>query len=256
MTVFLAIKVKIGTLITQPAIGNFLARIFKNRIPAGGCIIDTASPLITPTIKACLFWGLYESAEIRFVGHYLRRDLDVIELGSSLGVVACHIRKRIDATRRLICVEANPDLAPLIKQNLRINGLATNVDVVSKAIDYTHGSGNTALFVRGRSNLAGVVSLRASANRGLKVDRTTLLQILKESRIGNYALVCDIEGAEAGIILRDKEALLRCKLMIIELHETILSEKPLSIDSLEKSLRSIHDFKLVARHGRVFVFER
>ena len=51
-------------------------------------------------IIASIFWGFYESAEIRLLNKYFKGDSDVIECGASSGIVSAFIT--VDAIFRLI----------------------------------------------------------------------------------------------------------------------------------------------------------
>jgi len=85
------IKVGIAKILTANLVGQVVAIAYANEIPCRGLRFSTADPQIHPGVKASLFWGLYESAEIRFVNAYLPRSIDVVELGSSIGVVSCSV---------------------------------------------------------------------------------------------------------------------------------------------------------------------
>ena len=50
--------------------------------------------------RAMIFWGFYESAEIRLIEKYFDGKTDVIELGSSMGIVSTHIAKKLVAGKR------------------------------------------------------------------------------------------------------------------------------------------------------------
>jgi len=89
----------IGPLLANRWTGIIAARVLGDRIPHRGLIIDTSSPVVTPNIKAALLLQGYESGEYRFVRRYVPTDCDVIELGGSLGVISCTIRRRIDPAR-------------------------------------------------------------------------------------------------------------------------------------------------------------
>src|SRR3569623_274442 len=86
----------IGPLLANRWTGLVAARVLRDRIPHRGLTIDTSSPVVTPEIKAALRMRVYESSEYRFVRRYVPTDCDVIELGGSLGVISCTIRRRID----------------------------------------------------------------------------------------------------------------------------------------------------------------
>ena len=253
---FTSVKKIVVGFLCQPAVGRLLAFAFRDRISCQGCVIDTSSDIVTPKVKAMLFWRIYESAEIRFVRQYLNRDLDVIELGSSLGVVTCQIRKRMSGSHRLVSIEAHPELARQVKSNLRINGLDKKVSVINKAIAYHPSQRKTAFYVFSGSNLTGHIAERQNGARGLKVEATTLSQIIDENGISAYALVSDIEGAEAGFIIHDQEALKKCRQIIIELHDTSINGVAIGTKQMCDRLTGEHGFTLRDQYGPIYVFER
>jgi len=136
MGIVLGIKASVARAICHPAIGRAIGQLLRDHIPYRGCLIETTSRNVCPETKAALFWGIYESCELRFVQRYIRRDLDVVELGASIGGVTCHIRKRLGPDQRLLAVEANPELAALACRSLERNGLARNVSILKRAICY------------------------------------------------------------------------------------------------------------------------
>ena len=111
-----------------------------------------------------LYWGLYESAEIRFVQRYVGDDVDVVELGSSLGVVSCQIASQLSGDTRLVCVEANEEMLPTLRRNIANNTSLRKVRCVHGAIDYS-GDAIVNLDV-GPSNVS------ASVCEGSKPGRT------------------------------------------------------------------------------------
>jgi FkbM family methyltransferase len=250
------LKAAVADGLCHPAVGRFLSFAFSGRIPSlrfRGFRLDTRAPSVTPEIVAMIFWGIYESAEVRFVKRYLRSDLDVVELGSSLGAVSCHIALRQHAGRRLVCVEANVNLVPVLQRNVSANA-AQSVDVVNRAIGY---DGPTVRLELGSDNTTSRVMTAGAHDEAEEVPASTLSEILEEFGVcGDYALVSDIEGAEAGFIDQDPAALSRCRQMVIELHEIEDARGRVTIDDLAETLIKRHGFQLVDRHGAVCVFER
>lgn len=251
------LKQTIASALCQPFIGRTLAFLLHDRIPCRGGLVDTSSRLVTPKIKAMLFWRIYESAEIRFIQQYLRPDLDVIELGSSIGVLASQIRRRIDDERKLITVEANPELAEQIKINVNLNTPGAQLSVINKAIDYDPSGRRAVAYSAGNSTLAGHIAEQNGDGSAPHVKTTTLAQICEEYLPGKpYVLVSDIEGAEAGIALCELDALKFCQQMIIELHATVFNREVLSIEQLSMMFIDRHGFVLRDHYGSVYVFEK
>lgn len=108
----------IGRLLMQPVIGRLAARLFDHRIPHHNLTIQTSSRLVSDRVRASLLLGGYESAEYRFVKRHIPADASVIELGASMGVMACHLRRRVAPPHRVIAVEADSLLFGLIEATL------------------------------------------------------------------------------------------------------------------------------------------
>lgn len=250
------LKTVIAAAICNPVVGNLLSLVYHDRIPHEGLVIDTSHPIVTPTMKASIFWRLYEGAEIRFVHQYLRCDLDVVELGSSIGVLACQVRKQMVTSRRLFCVEADPRLVEQIHTNLSLNKLEANVLVINHAIAYGIGAEELVSFSAGEANTLGQLTTGNGSGSDIKVRATTLSGLLEKNGIGEYSLICDIEGAEADIPLHDAVALEGCKQLIIELHKTVLGNRVFEVENLIELFSNVGRFNLRARYGPVCVFER
>lgn len=237
-------------------VDRIIASVLHNRIRSRGCTVDTSSTLVRPWVKSLIFWGFYEKPEILFVQRYLRADLDVIELGSSLGVVAAQIAKRIAADKQLITVEADPRLVDVINANVHANARTANVTVMNAAIDYSETAQPFVEIAFGESNLSGHIAGESQREPGVRVATTTLSALLAAHAIQSYALVSDIEGAEAGIIEHEQAALAGCAQIIIELHDTTWQHRNTTIEDLSRALQEKHGFKLRDRMRAVFVFDR
>ena len=253
---FIRAKIEIARLMCHPLIGRLISTIYHNRIHTNGLTIDTNLSIITPEIKASLFWGIYEKAEIRFVKQYIQRDCDVIELGSSLGVVSCQICKVLDANRKLICLEANPELIEIMKLNLHVNCLEHDVIVIDKAIDYDSSRNSINLSFDSDHTGARISNGKVNAKHQWEVKTITLSNLLHSYDISEYVLVCDIEGAEAQIIDKDGLSLSKCRQIILELHDTTLDGRDISIDDMLGTLTQRLGFRLRDQHGPVLCLER
>ena len=77
---FNILKAAAGWLLTHHCVGYWLGILFANKIPVhGGLTIDTTFGE-SNSVKAALFWGLYKSAEMRFIRRFLRLNRHVVEL--------------------------------------------------------------------------------------------------------------------------------------------------------------------------------
>ncbi len=250
---FLKLKMFIAGMICSPFIGKLIGNIFRDRIPLKGLIICTHNPAISPVTKAQLFWGIYESAELKFICKYLRTDLAVIELGSSLGVTTCSIRNLIQDTKTMICVEANPMLMKSIRQNLDFNCPGKKITLLNGAIHYSD-EGPAKLILNEKSTDSVIAGSEGSG--GISVPAIRLSDIIEAGKLAEFALVSDIEGAEIQLLTEDSKALERCRQIIIELHSGIYKGDSYNPSSLCDMIMNHHGFRLTDQFGPVFVFER
>jgi FkbM family methyltransferase len=246
----------IAGVLCHPYVGNVISLMFRDRIPSHGFRIDTAHNVVEPWVKASLFWGIYESAEVRFVKRHLRPDLDVVELGGSLGVITSQISLKLKPQRRIVCVEANPFLLNTLQKNIDRNCNGRNVTIVHGAIA---DNGTKCEFINlamGEDNTDSHITDYVLPN-SVRVPALTLKTVLEtQGIVQDFALVSDVEGAEANFIENDDGALRRCQQIIIELHETDWKGTLLTAEYLRSRLESLHGFQLVESYGPVCVFER
>ena len=247
---FLGLKKLAAAVLCSPLSGRLLGLAFGGKIPHRGVRIEVP-PGGDPRVVAALFWGTYESAEVRFVRAHLQGDLDVVELGSSLGGVSSEIARRLQPGRKLVCVEANPELLAVLGRNLQRNAPQVQVQLVHGAISY---DGRPEVeFAIGESNLSSHLGSNARTRR---VPAVTLGSVLSQAGLGDFALVSDIEGAEAGVFTQDSAALARCRLLIIELHQVHHQGTDHTPDTLIALIEQRTGMRLLARYAEVCTFAR
>jgi FkbM family methyltransferase len=245
------LKLWLANRLHDPRVGKLAGLVFQDRIPFYGARVDTSEAAVADQIKAMLLWRMYESGEVRFVRKYLRPDLDVIELGSSIGAMATQILSIIDRDRRLVCVEANPALLASIRKNVD-----TRATVIHAAVAYEQK--DTVELALGESSLGSAVKADRAAGRSVTVPAKTLRQIHHSAGLGRFALVCDIEGAEHDLFALDPVVLGQCEQIVIELHDVSSSSdgRLKTVERLASSIRTDHGFRQLARYGPVCVYQR
>ena len=248
----LKVKQFVWSILTSSLVGQIILRFYGDYIPSNGMKIFIPSSIFSPKMAAKVFWGFYEKSEIILLEKYLHSDIDIIELGSSIGVVSSHIARKMQMGNTLICVEANPDIIPILKENLAINAANLEPIIINAAISSTTAQ-EINLFV-GNTHTASNVFFAKHTYR--KVPVTTLTQICDQYQIHDFALVCDIEGSEWEILAYEPSALNHCRQIIIELHPYNALDKQISVRDMEQFLVSELAFTIVHRRGNVFVFEK
>lgn len=121
---------QIGRVLKSVWLGRLVGKAFGNSIPFRGLRIVT--PEGDHLTKANLFFRMYESAECRFLGR-LPGAIPAVDLGAGIGVTAALLAQRAP---RVICVEANYDLVPLIRENVKRNAPSAQLSIFERGIAY------------------------------------------------------------------------------------------------------------------------
>ena len=250
------IKAHIFSLLSNNVIGSIILFLFKEKTPDmrwPGFRFNLKNDFVSKKNIASVFWGFYESAEIRFIEKYLNETTDVIELGSSLGVVSSHIVSRLCVGQKLICVEANPNLVRNIEENIkRANKQGCTVSVINKAIGYH--SKKVYLQLSSNNTETRVSGADDKSDQSICIETSTLQQIVNDNLTGNYTLVCDIEGSEIELLINDEAVLKKCTYLFIELHDTIYNTINYTVKQLRELIVSKHGFKEKDSYGNVYYF--
>ena len=202
---------------------------------------------------ASIFWGFYESAEIRMVEKYLNVNLDIIELGASLGIVSSHIAAKLSPGKMLLLVEANPNLIDTIHKNVARHLIkGASLTVVNRAIAY--GYEQVSMVLTNNNTETRISENQLESEMAVVVKTVTIESLIAEYNIQQYGLVCDIEGAEIEILMNEMGTLKQCKQLIIELHKTSYKGKEYSVLDIAHLLMHDYQFSFVMNHGPVYLF--
>ena len=215
--------------------------------------IPAGSPLVA---RKALRSGIYELPERRMIVKYLPRDLPVIELGGSYGIVSHAIRRHIATACTLTIVEANPLMVPVCRANVALAGAGDTTTVIEAALAYGAETVRfTAMNSIHTSHLA-TEGETVGAGRIIEVQATSLAKLVADAGItGDFSLVCDIEGAEFDLLLHDKAILGRCALIVMEIHPDTFIDRGASVVAFRQML-SDAGFDLLDHEAQVIVARR
>jgi FkbM family methyltransferase len=236
--------------------GTIILLLFGKRIPnlRHKGFRFTVSPSVEKRIAASVFFGFYESAEIRFVQKFFQGDIDVIELGASSGIVSAYITSRFtDNSKQLVSVEANEKLRSVWLENVRrTNRFDTTTILLNNAVYYDADS--VSFFVSDNATESRVETGAGNRSNQVTVPAITLGKITAIHNMKEFALFCDIEGAEIQVLVNESEdTLLKCKHLFIELHETTYKGQRYSVAQLDELIQS-KGFAVVEKHGPVIYY--
>src|ERR1700733_4995035 len=247
-----AVKLRIAKIVASDRAGQLIGAVTRKWIRHQGLWFDTRSSDFSPTVRAQMFFGGYESAETRMIRRVLQNSSTVVELGSSLGVTTAHIAAVMAPRGHLICVEANPRLVPGLRERTLQRAAPQRVDIVHAAV--THYCGTTMLTVA-QETVSSRLGRPRPNEETAQVPALTLREILNRTGVAEFDLVCDIEGAESSFLLRDPSVLHRCRRAVLELHDTTVDGQKVSVyDLMDAAVTA--GFKILARHGPVVALGR
>src|SRR5262249_10730080 len=210
-----------------------------------GCRINLDS-CHSSDIVNLLKTGRYELPERIAVRRYLNDQLPVIELGASIGVVACATNLRLQRRDQHVVVEANPTLIPCLTENRRRNGCG--YEILHRAVGYECDVVEMHLH----RNNALVGSKYIDGGEVVRIPAIRLREILKSRGFERAALICDIEGSEYELMQHDASVLgERVSLLILELHERMLGQERTHL--VRKTLADI-GFACVYKNHENYVF--
>jgi FkbM family methyltransferase len=181
------------------------------------CTFRVRHPAITTSMKSPFLLGGYERAERDILKQYLNPAIGVVELGGSVGVIACLTNKMLRNPQTHVVVEANPDLIGLLKDNRDRNGCT--FAILNRAVAY--GSDEVSFYQDAGCFLAGSVHVRTATS--VTVPTTSLRRIIRDYAIETCTLICDIEGGEMDLVRHESDVLEKhVEMVIVEIHGWLL----------------------------------
>ena len=200
----------------SPAVGRVL-RFVGPKTTLKGLRFDLRSPNLSLGEVANLYFDRRERAEHDMVRrHILHSDVtQIVELGVSIGYIAANL---VFAKKVSYCgIEASPRLAREAHVNIRNNDRwGSDIRIENVCIDYT--GRQYVEFGESHNSLVGKLGRRNGTL--VRVPAATFSEIVRRLELRDFALITDIEGAEAEILFKDPESLRGCRIIVTELENT------------------------------------
>ena len=188
-------------------------------IDCEGLRVAVRPGFISDRIARPLQSGRYERGERRGLERLLRPDDRVLDLGGGLGVVASACA-RACPEGAVLTVEANPELLPMIRETLRLNG-ATDAEVRHGAVVGPGAApGPRSFYLRADFWASSMEPDSRPYLRAVSLPALPLADLMAEFR--PTVLSCDIEGGEAGLF--DGLDLSGLRLAVVEMHPKAIGE--------------------------------
>lgn len=222
-----------------------LSRISRDdTLEIGGLTLCLPPEVISPTVARIILNGDYEAVERAAVTADLSPDDRLLDLGGGIGVIALTVAKA-QPTVRILTVEANPELAPVIRRNFALNQCAaTLVEGIAALTD------GTAPFHLARDFWASSTETVEGA-REITLATVDVNRLIRDFR--PTILTMDIEGGEVDLLPQMDLAGLRR--MVIEFHPEQTPPSAISA-TLHHLLAQGFGLDLAAGSAQVLVFDR
>jgi FkbM family methyltransferase len=209
------------------------------------CRFKIPRNLTSISFRSRFFYDLHEIEERKLINKLIFPKDRVIELGACLGVVSCITNKILDKDNPThVVVEANPELIPYIYENRYLNRCNFAIELCAIA------EGRELDFYVDEQIVSG--SAHRETQKKRSVPARTISEL--ETKYGEFnVLILDIQGGELDLLLFEEKTLDHLRLIIVEMHETIIGRE--SVKECRQILR-LHNFRLIAQVDTVEAWER
>lgn len=165
--------------------------------------------------------GSYEKLEIDTLLPYVNEDSVIINLGGSVGGLACVINNHMANKENMVVVEANPDLINTLENNRDINNLMFHIEHAAVA-----GQNKEVSFNFNGLSLSGSIHRKKwlegnkwGEYKNVKMKTLTPLDIESKYGMKFNTLSCDIEGEELNLLIDMFDYFKDFKVMVVEFHD-------------------------------------
>jgi len=187
-----------------------------------GCQFVLDTPEVSDGLRYLLLSGKHEAAERLLAKRWVDPNLPLVELGASIGVVACTTNRALSDPSRHVVVEASPKLIALLHRNRVLN--RCEFTVRHRAVAY--GSAVAEFHIAAEAISS---SMHQHTGEPVAVPTTTLLSVLDERSFDVCTVICDIEGAEIDLVEQEASVLAaRVAMLIVEVHPRLVGDAPIA----------------------------
>ena len=136
----------------------------------------------------------FDPYERDFIKQHLKNDGIFLDIGANAGIYSLTAAKIINNSGHIYAIEPHPTMRARLQYNVKINGFDKKIKILNYAI--TDKMGEISLIIDD-SNMGGNSLTQKRGSKSIKVNGTTLLELLKQEKISKINIMkIDIEGAE------------------------------------------------------------
>lgn len=230
-----ALRSRFGGLVNGPrnaakeALGLYFD-LFMGEYRTDGLTFAIPRDLTSRGLRGKFITGTYELPERTLVAKHLHPDAHVLELGGSLGIVSCHVNRRLADRQAHVVLEPNAALIPWLTRNRDQNSCGFTIE------NRIMGSGGAAMLQKSKNSDSGrIVSTNATgASASLSdadvqyVETVSWDALERANHLSFDTLIADIEGAEYALLRDFPSEIERLKTIIMEMHPRIVGPQKMS----------------------------
>jgi FkbM family methyltransferase len=182
----------------------------------------------------------YEPETKALLVSFLKPGMAFVDLGANEGFFSVIAARAVGPTGRVLAIEPQSRLGPVIRRNLELND-AANVTLAQVAISAEAGVAEFNLAPDTNSGSSGLSRATRYANPTQSVRTLTLDLCLQEHALTMVDVMkIDIEGYEYEAVLGAKELFrtLKVRRLLIEIHDKLLSARGLRPQDISDFLLS------------------
>ena len=184
----------------------------RSEARVNGIVLPIDRSVLSPLMELTLAAGRYERRERALSARIIRPGDVVLELGAGLGFLSSYLRKFTGA-RKIVCVEANPNLIPYISRVHALNGIDGVELLNGVVVPRADGTASIPFYCR-RDFWASSLDPSAPFEAVVSVGALRFSDILECHRPD--VLVMDIEGGELELLTAPSAGSIRAA--VIETH--------------------------------------
>jgi len=197
----------------------------------------------------------YEAEERKLLEPILKRGMQVLEMGSSIGIVTAIIADKIGNDGKMIAIEASETL---VNYSLKWLAKYPQLQLIHGfAFPVANAPGiQIESFDEARGSLGGVVAFGKVSSEEMSDERVwDIGRVCRHFNLNPELLVVDIEGSESIMASTPPDLPVSVKYVLIEFHPGLLPAGKRDVETIKDSLE-IEGFHLKESSYSVYLFER
>jgi FkbM family methyltransferase len=197
--------------------------------------------------------GVYDPTTLAVIRGIVRPGDTFIDIGANEGYFSVVASRLVGPSGRVLAVEPQLRLAPVLARNLALN-LCNNVSVVQAAVSDHSGTATLHLTPDMNNAASGLASPTRYRIATQPTPLMTLADLMARAPGASPVLKMDIESFEHEAI-HGGEAVFRAgavRALILELHYTMLGKRKLDVEAVPRLLRACGYEQKADCHGLVW----